>query len=88
MSSLFFARNITKVTGYEARVEADQAERPPQVFTAVRIHHVITGFEIDAAAVEQATVLSRMAVPVLYYLSQRGPSSKPSPVGELAAAAD
>jgi len=28
-----------KVTGYEVRVEADQAERPPQVFTAVRIHH-------------------------------------------------
>jgi putative redox protein len=47
-----------KVTGYEVRVEADQAERPPQVFTAVRIHHVITGFEIDAAAVEQAIHLS------------------------------
>ena len=47
-----------KVTGYEAQVEADQAERPPQVFTAVRIHHVITGFDIDAAAVEQAIRLS------------------------------
>jgi putative redox protein len=47
-----------KVTGYEVRVEADQAARPPQVFTAVRIHHVITGFEIDAAAVEQAIRLS------------------------------
>ena len=39
-----------KVTGYEVRVEADQAERPPQVFTAVRTHHVVTGFEIDVAA--------------------------------------
>ena len=47
-----------KITGYEVRVEADQAERPPQVFTAVRIRHVITGFEIDAAAVEQAIRLS------------------------------
>lgn len=47
-----------KVTAYEVRVEADQAERPPQVFTAVRIHHVITGFDIDAAAVEQAIHLS------------------------------
>lgn len=47
-----------KMTGYEVRVEADQAERPPQVFTTVRIHHVITGFEIDAAAVEQAIRLS------------------------------
>jgi putative redox protein len=47
-----------KVTGYEVRVEADQAERPPQVFTTVRIHHAITGFDIDAAAVEQAIRLS------------------------------
>ncbi len=47
-----------KVTGYEVRVEADQAERPPQVFTAVRIHHVITGLEIDVAAVEEAIRLS------------------------------
>src|SRR6516165_11265528 len=47
-----------KVTGYEVRVEADQAERPPQVFTAVRIHHVLTGFEIDPAAIEEAIRLS------------------------------
>jgi putative redox protein len=47
-----------KVTGYEVRVEADQADRPPQVFTTVRIHHLVTGFEIDAAAVEQAIRLS------------------------------
>ena len=47
-----------KVTGYEVRVEADQAERPPQVFTAVRIHHVVTGFEIHVAALEEAIRLS------------------------------
>ena len=47
-----------KVTGYEVKVEADQAERPPQVFTTVRIHHHITGFDIDIAAVEQAIRLS------------------------------
>jgi len=47
-----------KVTGYEVHVEADQAERPPQVFTAVRIRHVVTGFGIDPAAVEQAIRLS------------------------------
>jgi putative redox protein len=47
-----------KMTGYEVRVEADQAERPPQVFTAVRIHHVVTGFEIDPAAIEEAIRLS------------------------------
>ena len=47
-----------KVTGYEVRVEADQAERPPQVFTAVRIHHVVTGLDIDPATVEEAIRLS------------------------------
>jgi len=47
-----------KVTGYEVRVEADQAERPPQVFTDVRIHHKITGFDLDPAAVDLAIQLS------------------------------
>src|SRR5579863_2450298 len=47
-----------KVTGYEVRVEADQAERPPQVFTSVKIHHLVTGYEIDPAAIEEAIRLS------------------------------
>jgi putative redox protein len=47
-----------KVTGYEVRVEADQAERPPQVFTNVRIHHVVTGFGIETNAIEEAIRLS------------------------------
>ena len=47
-----------KVTGYQVRIEADQAERPPQVFTTVRIHHVITGVGIDEAALEEAIRLS------------------------------
>jgi putative redox protein len=47
-----------KVTGYLVRVEADQAERPPQVFTNVRIHHVVTGFGVEAKAIEEAIRLS------------------------------
>src|SRR5579864_4053889 len=47
-----------KVTGYEVRVEADQAERPPQVFTEVRIVHVVTGREIDPSALQEAIRLS------------------------------
>jgi putative redox protein len=47
-----------KVTGYQVRVEADQAERPPQVFTTVRIHHVVTGMGIDEAALVEAIRLS------------------------------
>ena len=47
-----------KVTGYEVKVEADQAERPPQVFTAIRTHHVVRGFDVEASALEQAIHLS------------------------------
>lgn len=47
-----------KVTAYEVRLEADQAEKPPQVFTSVRIHHVVTGYGIDPALVQQAIQLS------------------------------
>lgn len=47
-----------KITGYDVRVEADQADRPPQVFTAICVHHVITGLGVDAAAVEEAIHLS------------------------------
>jgi putative redox protein len=47
-----------EVSAYEVRVEVEQAERPPQVFTRVRIRHIVTGRDIDAAAVEQAIRLS------------------------------
>jgi putative redox protein len=47
-----------KVTGYQVRVEADQAERPPQVFTTVRIHHVVTGIGIEESALMEAIRLS------------------------------
>jgi putative redox protein len=47
-----------KVTGYEVRVEAEQADRPPQVFTAVRIVHMITGYDVDSVAVAEAIRLS------------------------------
>lgn len=47
-----------QVTGYEVQVEADQAANPPQVFTNVRIHHVLTGTDISRQAVEDAIKLS------------------------------
>ena len=46
------------VNAYEVRVEADQALDPPQVFTKVRIHHVLTGNDIASQAVEDAIKLS------------------------------
>ncbi|HUI84255.1 MAG TPA: OsmC family protein [Candidatus Binatia bacterium] len=47
-----------QVTGYEVKVEADQASTPPQVFTAVRIHHIVTGVDVSPEAVEDAIRLS------------------------------
>ncbi len=47
-----------KLTGYEVIVEADQAERPPQVFTTIRVRHVLTGIGIDKQGVAQAIQLS------------------------------
>lgn len=47
-----------RITGYEVRVEAEQAPQPPAVFTEVRIHHVVTGIDVDPKAVEDAIHLS------------------------------
>ena len=47
-----------RVTAYEVRVEADQAERPPQVFTEVRVMHRVTGHDVDPKALEEAIRLS------------------------------
>jgi len=47
-----------QVTAYEVQVEAEQGLNPPQVFTQVRIHHVLTGHDIAAQAVEDAIKLS------------------------------
>ena len=46
------------VTGYEVTVEADQTPDPPQVFTKVRIHHIVTGVNIAEPALRDAIHLS------------------------------
>lgn len=46
------------VTAYEVYAEADQVSDPPQVFTKVRIRHIITGLNLDRAAVANAIHLS------------------------------
>lgn len=46
------------ITDYKVTIEADQASDPPQVFTAVRIHHVVTGIDVRAEAVQEAIRLS------------------------------
>ena len=47
-----------QVTGYEVKIEADQAANPPNVFTHIRIHHTVTGVDISRQALEDAIRLS------------------------------
>ena len=47
-----------EINAYQVVVEADQAQEAPMVFTEVRIRHVITGHNVDPAAVEDAIRLS------------------------------
>jgi putative redox protein len=80
------------VTGYEVRVEADQAERPPQVFTDVRIHHAITGYDVDPVVVEAirlseekycsvgAMVKQTAALHTTYEIVAEHGAEKPQPV--------
>jgi putative redox protein len=46
------------LTAYDVSVEAEQKPTPPQVFTTVRIHHSISGEDIDTQSVEDAIQLS------------------------------
>jgi putative redox protein len=46
------------ITAYEVHVEADQPADPPQVFTKVRIRHILTGVDVDREAVAAAIHLS------------------------------
>jgi putative redox protein len=47
-----------QVTDYKVTLEADQASEPPQTFTDVRIHHILTGVDISSDAVKDAIRLS------------------------------
>jgi putative redox protein len=47
-----------QVTAYEVKVEAEQASTPPQIFTRIRIQHILTGVDLSAQAIEDAIHLS------------------------------
>jgi len=82
----------------EAVVDAGAVRFRPMLLTAAAVvvgasvilfDPIFQGLALSLMAGEVAsTVLSRMAVPVLYYLTQRGRESKPVPHGSLAHAAD
>jgi putative redox protein len=47
-----------EVTGYEVEIEAEQKPDPPQMFTKVRIHHIVTGIDVSPQAIADAIRLS------------------------------
>jgi putative redox protein len=46
------------VTAFEVRVHTERAEEHPKVFTSVNIEYLVTGRNVDTAAVERAIELS------------------------------
>lgn len=46
------------VSGLEVRAAAERAEEHPKVFTAIALHYVVTGVDVDPTAVERAIELS------------------------------
>ena len=55
---LILKRGRHEVRGCEVRVTAERAEQDPKVFTHIRMHFVVTGKGVPAAAVERAVALS------------------------------
>jgi putative redox protein len=47
-----------QVSGFEVQAHAERAGEHPKVFTSVVVEYIITGHEIDRAAVERAVELS------------------------------
>ena len=47
-----------RVTRYEIRVSGALTERPPRVFEAITVEHLIAGTDLDAAAIERALALA------------------------------
>lgn len=47
-----------EVTAFEVRVQADRSGEHPKVFTAAVIEYIVTGKNLDPAAVEKAVNLS------------------------------
>ncbi len=47
-----------KVNSFEVRVNAEKASEHPRVFTVIELEYIISGDDIDRAAVERAVELS------------------------------
>ena len=54
------ARKKQLVTGFHVQVHAEQQDEHPHVFTSARILYIITGHQVDEAAVRRAIELSAL----------------------------
>ena len=55
---LILKRGRHDVRGCQVKVSAERAEQDPKVFTQIRMHFVVDGRGLPAAAVERAIALS------------------------------
>ena len=55
---LILKRGRHAVSGCQVKVSAERAEQDPKVFTHIRMHFVVSGKGLPAAAVERAIALS------------------------------
>jgi len=55
---LILKRGRHAVSGCQVKLSADRAEQDPKVFTHIRMHFVVSGKGLAAAAVERAIALS------------------------------
>jgi putative redox protein len=55
---LILKRGRHDIRGCQVQVQAERAEQDPKVFTRIRMHFVVTGRGVPAAAVERAIALS------------------------------
>ena len=46
------------VTAYQVRVGGERAAEPPRVYTSMTVEHIVTGRDLDPAAVRRAVELS------------------------------
>jgi len=47
-----------QLSGFEIQLHAERAEEHPKVFTAITIHYIVRGRDVDPKAVERAIELS------------------------------
>lgn len=47
-----------RITAFEIRVEGDRKDEHPRIFTDINVHFLITGHNVEPAAVERAIQLS------------------------------